>query len=76
MWREAYGEIPKGMVIRFKNGNKMQVELDNLFMVAQRVQTSVVRRGLDNDNPEIKVAIHNLAELELTISDKLKEMQV
>lgn len=73
IWRKAYGDIPAGMVIRFKDGNKINVELDNLFMVAQRVMTSVVRRKIDSDHPEIKVATHNLAELELAISDRLKK---
>lgn len=75
MWREAHGEIPPGRVIRFKDGNKMNVTLENLFMVEQRVMTSVVRRGIDNDIPEVKVAIHNLARLELAIKDKALEMK-
>lgn len=74
IWRKEHGEIPPGMVIRFKDGNKMKVELDNLFMVEHRVQTSVVRRKMDSDNPDIKIATHNLAALELAISDRLKEM--
>lgn len=75
VWREAHGEIPEGMVIRFKDGNKLNVELDNLFMVEHRVMTSVVRRKLDSSIPEVKVAIHNLAKLQLTISDKEKTLK-
>lgn len=66
IWRERYGEVPEGHVLRFKDGDSMNVTLDNLFCVERSVMTSVVRRGLDYNDPDLKLAIHNVARVELT----------
>jgi hypothetical protein len=36
VWQEAKGEIPKGMCVRFKDGNSLNVELDNLELIDRR----------------------------------------
>lgn len=69
IWEQAYGKIPDGYVIRFKDGNKLNCRLDNLFMTSHRAQTSVVRRGLEKEHPELNVAVHRVAELEMKIRD-------
>lgn len=69
LWKEKYGEIPDGYVIRFKDGNKKNVTIENLFMTTQRAMTSVVRRKLEHEQPELNFTIHKLAELELAIKD-------
>ena len=33
IWREAHGEIPKGWLIHFLNGNKLDTCLENLAAV-------------------------------------------
>src|SRR5690625_2764219 len=70
VWEQANGKIPDGYVIRFKDGNKMNVTLDNLFMTSHRACTSVVRGGKEQDNPELNVMAHKLAELDLLIKDR------
>lgn len=73
IWTEVNGSIPEGYVLRFADGNKMNVTLDNLFLTSRRVLTSVVKRGLDYDDPELKRIVHNLAELDLAIKDIKKD---
>lgn len=65
----AYGPLSKGMVLRFKDGNKSNVTLGNLFVVSRRVCTSIVSRGIKFDNPELNVTAHKIAELELIVKD-------
>lgn len=69
IWTKVNGTIPDGYVLRFADGNKMNVTLDNLFLTSRRVMTSVVKRGMDYDDPELNKTAHNLAELELAIKD-------
>lgn len=69
VWRKIYGPIPEGHVIRFKDGNKMNVEKENLFMTPHRVCVSVARRNIESEHPELNVSVHRLAELELAIKD-------
>lgn len=33
IWREAHGEIPRGWLIHFLNGNKLDTRLENLAAV-------------------------------------------
>jgi hypothetical protein len=74
IWEQAHGPIPEGYVIRFADGNKMNVSLDNLFITPRRVCTSVVKRGIESDDPEINISTHNLAELDLVIKDFKKRI--
>lgn len=69
IWTEENGPIPEGYVLRFADGNKMNVALDNLLLTSRRVMTSVVKRGMDYEDPGLNRTVHNLAELELTIKD-------
>lgn len=35
VWRQAHGEIPRGCIIAFKDGNRLNCELDNLCMISR-----------------------------------------
>lgn len=76
VWEQAHGPIPDGMVVRFKDGNRMNVTLDNLLLVSRRVCSSVVKRGIEQEDPGLNVTVHKLAELDLTIKDIKKRMEV
>jgi hypothetical protein len=76
IWEQAYGPIPNGMVVRFADGNKMNVTLDNLLLVSRRVCTSVVKRKMEQEDPDLNMTAHKLAELDLTIKDIKKRKVV
>ena len=61
-------------VILFKDNDRMNVTLENLFMAPHTAMTSVVRRNLDTDDENIRPALYKLAELELTIKGKITEL--
>jgi hypothetical protein len=75
IWEQAYGPIPDGMVVRFADGNKTNVTLDNLLLVSRRVCTSVVKRGIEQEDPALNMTVHKLAELDLAIKDIKKQME-
>ncbi len=74
IWEKHYGEIPDMHVILFKDNDRMNVTLENLFMAPHTAMTSVVRRNLDTDDENIRPALYKLAELELTIKGKITEL--
>jgi len=74
MWEEAYGEIPDDHYILFKDDNKKNVTLDNLFMVKDVAMRSVARRRMRSEHPDINVVTHKLTELDLTLK-KMEESQ-
>ena len=69
LWEQEHESIPKNMVLRFLDGNKLNVTLDNLFLVSRRVCLSVSKRKLDQKHPYLNKTVHNLATLELKIKD-------
>lgn len=72
IWEQAHGQIPKNHVIMFKDNNKENVKLNNLFLASHEAMTSVVRRKIDTDHEEIRPTVFKLAELELKIKELSK----
>lgn len=72
LWEEHNGEIPKGYVVLFKDNNRMNITIDNLFMTPHIALTSISRRKIDTEHEEIRPSLFKLAELEL----KIKELSI
>lgn len=70
IWEAEYGPIPDTHVILFKDNDKMNVTMKNLYMVPRAAMTSVSIRKLRTEHSEINQLTHKLAELELTIKQK------
>lgn len=66
LWEKHHGEIPKDQNILFKDGNKLNVTIENLFMSYTATAPAVVLRGLPT-NSELYEASHRLAELDIAI---------
>ncbi|SDJ20462.1 HNH endonuclease signature motif containing protein [Natribacillus halophilus] len=72
LWEKHYGDIPDGHAISFKDGNSLNVTLDNLFAVNQIACMYVAKRDFPRNYPSINVASHRLAELNIAIRQKEK----
>ncbi len=46
LWRDHHGEIPKGFIVIFKNGDKSDIRLDNLKLISQKenMQRNTIHR--------------------------------
>ncbi len=64
-WIKAYGEIPDGNFIRFKDGNVHNCEVDNLYMVTQAEHVVLNRRGYKSKNADEAEVYLNMARLHL-----------
>ena len=69
LWEQHHGKIPDDCYVHFKDGNKLNVTLENLFLVPKRVFASVMKRELQSKNPELNLAIHKVTELDFKIRD-------
>ena len=70
VWEMHHGTVPDGYVVSFKDGDKLNCVIDNLFLVSRGAFTSVAKRGLRNEHPGINYSVHLLTELELAIRRK------
>lgn len=63
VYEEQYGEIPKGHVVIFLNGNKLDTDISNLKMIKRSELLIMNRDGLISNNPEVTEVALNLARL-------------
>lgn len=53
IWEQAYGPIPKGHNVIFKDGNKRNFELSNLELITNAENLEMMRKGLRSENPQL-----------------------
>lgn len=53
IWEEAYGKIPKGYKVIFKDGDRHHIELDNLALVSNSEMLILNKRKLIYDKKEL-----------------------
>ena len=65
-WQKVNGEIPDGYMIRFLDGDKKNINLDNLICIPKNASAySNMRNPANTDNPQLNKAILLTTSLEL-----------
>jgi HNH endonuclease len=65
VWEKANGKIPKGMNLRFKDGDKTNCELKNLELVSRALNLRLNQNRFNDAPTELKPTIRTLSELEI-----------
>lgn len=65
IWEKEYGEIPRGKMVTFLDGNKENIELDNLALIDNEINLEMQRRGLRAKEKEITKTGINIAKLSI-----------
>lgn len=73
VWVEHNGPIPEGYVLAFKDGDRMNCELDNLMLVSRSEQLTMSRRGYWFEDPDLTETAINLVRLQEVTTKKRKE---
>ena len=71
IWEEAYGEVPEGHVLRFKDGNKLNTDLANIELVTQNENLQLNRLGYQDCPEEFKPTIKKVAQLTCAMRDRV-----
>ena len=71
-WQQAYGDVPEGYLVSFKDGNPDHITADNLFLETRQEHMEMNRRGYRSEIPEITEAAFNVARLNVAIANKRK----
>lgn len=53
IWEQAHGEIPKGHLVIFLDGDKRNFDLNNLALISQAENLEMYRKGLRTSNNEL-----------------------
>ena len=63
IWENANGPVTKVHCVIFLDGNKQNIELDNLMMIPRKHQVRMNQNGLFSDDREITIVGANMAGL-------------
>ena len=72
LYEQTFGEIPKDKVLIFLDGNKQNLNLDNLKCITRKQLIKMNQNGLFYDNAELTEAGSELANLMLKINEVSK----
>jgi hypothetical protein len=53
VWEEHNGPIPEGMMITFKDSNKLNCDIDNLMMITKGENSALTRYGYRFEDPDL-----------------------
>jgi hypothetical protein len=75
IWEAANGTVPKGSVIIFADGNRLNIALDNLVMVSRSELAVMNRCGLIFEDAEMTKTGKTIADIKIKIADRKKGMK-
>lgn len=73
VWVEHNGPVPEGMNVTFKDGNKLNCDINNLILMTRGELANMNKKGYFSEDPERTVAALNLVRLKKAAASKQKE---
>lgn len=75
IYEEAFGEIPKGQVVLFADGNKQNFDLDNLVLVSNAELLALNRQKLLHEDPQLTKTGVMIAKIQVA-KNRLKKRSI
>ena len=73
VWEEHNGPIPEGMIVIFKDSNKLNCNIDNLLLISRREHQRLNREKLRSEDPNLTETGLELVRLRNAIKDRRKK---
>lgn len=70
LWEQAYGKVPKGHLIMFADGNKFNVNLENLLLVSKAELLQLNRNGMIKEDGELTKTYLQVVKLNRALNEK------
>lgn len=67
IWEQEHGPVPKGMVVAFIDGDKLNCEPENLMLISRAELLALNQHGYKNMPDELKPKVLALAKLRVKI---------
>lgn len=68
IWMDNYGEVPKGKMIIFLDGNIENVNIDNLYCIDRKISAVIASHGWYSNNRELTLTAIKWCELYYAIN--------
>lgn len=73
VWEEHNGPVPDGMVVSFRDSNKLNCDIDNLILISRGENAVLARKGMRSEDPDITTAAVSLIRLQLKVKEKRRK---
>ncbi|MDR1507861.1 MAG: HNH endonuclease [Treponema sp.] len=70
IWEKAYGKIPRGHIVIFADGDKLNTQLDNLLLVSRGEHAVMNRWGFRSAHKELTKTGKAVADIKMLISER------
>jgi hypothetical protein len=73
LWEEHNGPIPEGHIVIFKDGDRTNIEIDNLMLISRGENAVMNKLGMGRLHPDLKEAAVNVARLRMKSRERMEE---
>jgi hypothetical protein len=70
IWERAHGKIPRGHVVIFADGNRLNTNLDNLLLVSRKELVVMNKQGLISADGGLTKAGRMIADIKILIAER------
>ena len=75
IWEKAHGKIPRGHVVLFADGDKLNFALNNLLLVSRRELAVMNNQGLICNHRDLTLAGKAIADIKMLTTDRKQEIK-
>lgn len=75
VWEEHNGPVPDGMVISFRDSNKLNCDIQNLMLITKAENVQLTRLGLRSEDPDLTDTAVNLIRLKNAVKARKKQQK-
>lgn len=75
VWEKVHGKIPPGHKVCFLDGNKQNVNIDNLVLLTFNEECRMNHRNLFSDNPELTKVGVSIAKAKIACADVKRRLK-
>lgn len=72
VWIEHNGPIPDGMMVIFRDGDRLNCDITNLTLISKQENAALNKLGLRSEDPDLTDAGINLVRLRMAMKDAKK----
>lgn len=76
IWEQANGSVPQGMVVAFKDSDKINIKIENLMLISRAELLNLNRHDYKNIPAELKPYVLTLSKLQLKTWAKEKKRSI
>lgn len=76
LWESVYGKIPDGMLLRFRDGNRLNCDMDNLHLVTRQVHCYLNKNGYSSVPADLRPTMLAVAEIQCKVSALTRKKEV